>query len=256
MAPLVAAYCRREDLAMIEIRDTQEHGILELRMTAPVTDADYRDTLIPALDAAIAAGQRLRLLAIIEARPTDFTLGAILQDARTGLKHWRGFDRIAMVTDDTRLRKAVGGLSVFMPCPVATFSMSEADEARRWLRESLGTIQQEDLGEGLLHVSLRGKVDSTAYDGAIEDLDRYFATHDQIRLLIDLRDFDGWQGLDALRDHFLLVRGHARRVHRAAVVGDAGWQAMAVQIGRRAFGLDARHFRAGELAEAKSWLAG
>ncbi len=134
--------------------------------------------------------------------------------------------------------------------------MSEADDARRWLRESLGTIQQEDLGEGLLQLSLPGKDDSTAYEEAIGDLDGFFATHEQIRLLIDLRDFDGWQGLEALRDHLLLMRGHANRVHRAAVVGDVGWQAMAVQIGRRAFGLDARHFRAGELAEAKFWLAG
>ena len=240
---------------MIEIQDSEGDGILELRMTAPVTDADYRHSLIPALDAAIAKSNRLRLLAIIEARPIDFTLGAILQDARTGLKHWRGFDRMAIVTDDTRLRTAVGGFSVFMPCPVATFSMSEADDARRWLRESLGTIQQEDLGRGLLHVRLRGKVDSTAYDEAIESLDSFFAMNERIRLLIDLRDFDGWQGLDALRDHFLLVRGHASRVHRAAVVGDAGWQEMAVQIGRRAFGLDARHFRGGEMAEAKAWLS-
>ncbi|ANT61602.1 MULTISPECIES: STAS/SEC14 domain-containing protein [Roseobacteraceae] len=241
---------------MIEVHDTGEHGILEMRMTAPITDADYRDTLMPALDKALTAGNRLRLLATVEARPSDFTLGALFQDARTGLKHWRGFDRIALVSDDKMLRRTVGGFSVFMPCPVATFEMKDADAARRWLRESLGTIQQEDLGDGLLQVRLRGKVDGAAYEEAIGDLDSYFAEHETIRLLIDLRDFDGWQGLDALRDHFFLVRGHAKRVHRAAVVGDAGWQEMAVQIGKRAFGLDARHFRADEMAQAKAWLAG
>lgn len=240
---------------MIEIQHSGEHGLLEVRMGPPVTDKDYRETLIPAIDKAIAAGDRLRLLAVIEAGFSDFTLGAILQDARTGLKHWRGFDRAAIVTDNTALTRAVGALSVFMPCPVACFAAAEAEAARRWLRESLGSIQIDELGSGMLQVRLRGKLDSEAYERAVEDLNRYLAGHDKIRLLIDLREFDGWQGLGALRDHFLLVRGHAGRIARAAVLGDAGWQEMAVQVGKRAFGLDARHFPTEAEAEAKAWLS-
>ncbi|WP_181164504.1 STAS/SEC14 domain-containing protein [Amaricoccus solimangrovi] len=239
---------------MIEIRDTGETGLLEIRMKAPVTDGDYRETLIPAIDAAIAAGDRLRLLAVIEAGLSDFTLGAVLQDARTGIKHWHGFDRVAIVSDNASITRTVGAVSVFMPCPVATFATGATEEARRWLRESLGSIQREDLGGGVLWLRFRGKLDAAAYENAIGDLNRFFETHAAPRLLIDLRDFDGWQGLGALRDHFFLVRGHASRVRRAAVVGDAGWQAMAVQIGKRAFGLDARHFAADDFDAAKAWL--
>ncbi|KRS17694.1 STAS/SEC14 domain-containing protein [Roseovarius indicus] len=240
---------------MIEIDHTGDHGILEIRMTPPVTDADYTDTLIPAIDAAIAKGDRVRMLAVVEAGFSDFTLGAMLKDARTGLKHWRGFDRAALVTDNTAMRNAVGAFSVFLPCPVGKFAMSELEDARRWLRESLGTIQQEEIGDGILHLSLRGKLDGEAYANDLEDLNRYMAKHEKMRLLIDLRDFDGWQGLGALKDHFDLVRGHASRVDRAAIVGDAGWQDMAVGIGKRAFGLDARHFGGSEFDKAKEWLA-
>ena len=108
----------------------------------------------------------------------------------------------------------------------------------------------------MLHVSLLGKLDTEQYENDIEDLNSFFAAHEKIRLLVDLRKFDGWQGFGALRNHFHLVRGHAGRVERAAVVGDAGWQDMAVQIGRRAFDIDARHFPTEELEEAKSWLVG
>ena len=240
---------------MIEVQHEGGQGILEIRMTPPVTDSDYTDTLIPAIDAAIASGDNLRLLAIVEAGFSEFTLGAILQDARTGIKHWRGFDRAAIVTDNGALKKTVGAFSVFMPCPVATFAMSEVDDARRWLRESLGTIQQKDLGGGVLHVSLRGKVDTQAYENDIEDLNRYLHDHANTRLLVDLRDFDGWQGLGALRDHFFLVRGHADQIQRAAIVGDAGWQEMAVQVGKRVFGIDARFFEGDEFDEAKFWLS-
>jgi len=241
---------------MIDVEHTGEHGIVEIRMTAPVTDRDYTEALVPAIDAAIAQGDRVRLLAVVEAGFSDFTLGAMLQDARTGLKHWRGFDRVALVTDNSAIKTAAAAFSVFLPCPVARFTMAELEDARRWLRESLGTIQQEEIGDGILHVSLRGKLDGAAYENDLEDINRFMAQHDKVRLLIDLRDFDGWQGLGALRDHFELVRGHAPRVERAAIVGDAGWQEMAVGIGKRAFGLEARHFATGEFDAAKAWLAG
>ncbi|GAB4303020.1 MAG: hypothetical protein Kow0058_17190 [Roseovarius sp.] len=239
---------------MIEIQHPNDQGIIELRMTPPVTDKDYTDTLIPALDAATAGGQRLRLLAVVEAGFSDFTLGAMLQDARTGLRHWRGFDRAAVVTDNAALRTAVRAFSVFMPCPVALFTRAEIEEARRWLRESLGAIHQEDLGNGVLHVRLRGKLEHTAYVNDIEDINRFMAAHDKVRLLIDLREFEGWQDLGAMRDHFALVRGHAPRVERAAVVGDSAWQDVAVAIGKRVFGLDARHFRSEEFNAARAWL--
>jgi hypothetical protein len=241
---------------MIEVEQIGENGIIEIRMTAPVSDSDYKDRLVPAIDKAIAGGDCLRMLAIVEAGFSDFTLGAMMQDARLGLKHWRGFDRVAVVTDNGALTKAIRAFSVFMPCPVATFKVSDVDNARRWLRESLGSIQQEDMGGGVLHVSLLGKLDTEQYENDIDDLNSFFAAHEKIRLLVDLRKFDGWQGFGALRDHFHLVRGHASRVERAAIVGDAGWQDMAVLIGKRAFVIDARHFSTEEFEEAKSWLVG
>mgnify|MGYP002628421516 CR=1 FL=1 len=239
---------------MIEVQPSGDRGMIEIRMTAPVSDSDYKEVLMPAIDTAIAGGDRLRLLAIIEAGVSDFTLGAMLQDARVGLKHWRGFDRVAVVTDNGALSRAIGAFSIFMPCPVATFRMSDAEDARRWLRESLGSLQQEDLGDGVLHVSLLGKLDTEQYENDIEDLNRFFEAHKKIRLLVDLREFDGWQGFGALRDHFHLVRGHANQVTRAAIVGDGGWQEMAVQIGKRVFGFEAKHFSGEEFEKAKSWL--
>ncbi len=200
---------------MIEVEHTDEHGTVEIRITAPVSDSDYKDRLLPAIDKAIAGGDHLRMLAIVEAGFSDFTLGAMMQDARMGLKHWRGFDRVAVVTDNSALATAIGAFSVFMPCPVATFKMSATEEARRWLRESLGSIQQEDMGDGVLHVSLLGKLDTEQYENDIDDLNDFIAGHENVRLLVDLRNFDGWQGFGALRDHFYLVRGHASRIERA-----------------------------------------
>lgn len=234
-----------------EADDTQ----IEIRMRPPITQQDYTETLVPALDDAIARSDRIRALVLLDAGVSDFTLGAMAADARTGLKHWRGFDRLAIATDHSGVAGAIRAVSVFMPCPVRIFPASEADAARTWLREELGSIRFEDRGE-VLHVRLEGKLDSAAYEGKARELSAILGERERIRLLLDVREFDGWQGLGALADHFRMVRSHVRRIERAAVVGDAGWQAMAVKVGKLVLGAEGRWFAAEDFDAASEWVAG
>ena len=115
--------------------------------------------------------------------------------------------------------------------------------------------QGRQFGDGILHLGLRGKLDGEAYANDLEDLNRYMAKHEKMRLLIDLRDFDGWQGLGAIGEHLKLVRNHAGLVDRAAIVGDAGWQRMAAEVGKRVLSGEVRYFPGAEIEAAKSWLA-
>lgn len=239
---------------MIEQRQGMPEGMLEFRIHGPVTEADYREVLIPALDAAIEASERVRVLIVLESGVSDFTLGAMIDDARLGLKHWRGFDRMAVVTARTGIKTAILAFSVLIPCPVMTFEPERLDEARRWLRESLGTIHQTDLGGGVLMIQLAGQLDSAVYAEATERLNAFIRGHERFRLLIDLREFDGWQGLGALGEHLKLARDHVRLVDRAAIVGNAGWQRLAEAAGRTILGIDARYFPGEQFEAAKAWL--
>lgn len=242
---------------MIEQLPTSRPDRLEFRVSGAVTAEDYQNTLIPALDDAIAVTDRIRALIVMESGVSDFTLGAMMDDARMGLKHWRGFDRIAVVTGSTGMRRMVRAFSVFMPCPVHVFPLDEADDARRWLSESLGSIHQTDLGGGVLHVQLLGQLDTAAYDDEAADMDAFIRRNDRFRLLLDIRDFDGWQGLGGLGEHFRLVRDHAGQIDRVAIVGDGGWKKMAAELGRRVIGKEeARYFDADAFDAARDWLTG
>ena len=240
---------------MIEAIENGGPEFLEVRMAPEITEAEYKDILLPAIDRAIEQADRVRLLLQLEAGFGDFTAGAMVQDARLGFKHWRGFDRCAMVTDDAGMRRMFGLFSAFMPCPVALFATSEVEDARRWLRESLGSIQIDSLGSNTVCVRLRGKLDGNMYEGKSDDLDNLMAPMDGVGLVIDLRDFDGWQGLGALKDHFSLAHQHVAQIRRAAIVGDAGWQAMAAQFGKHVVGLDAKHFDAAAFDAAVTWVS-
>lgn len=238
---------------MIEIIKA-ESDQLEISMTAPVTDADYTKVLAPAIDAAIERADRVRVLILLEAGMSDFTFGAMLDDARLGLKHWSGFDRIAVVTDQKGLGRTIRAFSLLYPCPVMVFPKAEVDDARRWLRESLGAIHQTDLGDGVLHLALHGKIDASVYAEEVQDLDAFIRRSERFRLLLDIRDFDGWQGLGAVLEHLKLVRGHVPLVDRVAIVGDGGWKKLAAEMGRRLIGAEARSFDAEEFDAAQAWL--
>lgn len=239
---------------MIEIRESSREDVLEVHITPPVSDRDYTEVLMPAIDAGIARADSLRLLCILEAGATDFTLGALWDDARMGLSRWRGFERIAVVSKATGVARTIRTLSVIMPCPVAVFDPGEEEEARRWLTESLGSIRQTDLGGGALHVALVGKVDGDDHEEETRELNSFVRTHDKFRLLLDLREFDGWQGLAGVKDHFKLVRAHASELDRVAIVGTRGWQRVVVQIAQRLLGKEARYFPADAFDDAKAWV--
>lgn len=239
---------------MIDVKSAPDDRIFEFTAAGTVTEADYRDVLIPALEKAIEAREHVRLLARIEPDFEGYTLGAMADDARIGLKHWNGFDRAAIVTDLGWIRTAAQALSVFIPCPVMVFPLGEEADARRWLVDSLGTIHQSDLGKGVMHIQLIGQLDAEVYAAATERLDAFIRANDGFRLLLDLRQFDGWQGLGALAAHFRLARDHHALFDRAAIVGDKTWHAMAQRIGRQFIKAPVHYFPAEDIEGAKAWL--
>lgn len=239
---------------MIEKMSMSRGDLLAFRIAETVTQSDYETVLIPALEEAIEEHDRLRLLVRVESDFKEYTLGALFEDAKVGLKHWRGFDRVALVADTKWIIRAVKALSVFMPCPVMVFPLSQQEDARRWLSESLGAIHQTDLGDGVLHVQLLGKLDAAVYEDEEQDLNAFIRANDRFRLLLDLREFDGWQGMGALGEHLSLVREHRSLVDRLAVVGSGKFAKMAKRLAAKFIKAKVKHFDDDELDKAKAWI--
>ena len=240
---------------MIEKLATSHDNVLELRIAGVVSEEDYKKVLIPALDEAIEAHERIRALIRLESDLKEFTLGAMMQDGKLGLKHWNGFDRVAVVADDSVMTKTIRAFSVMYPCPVMVFPLDDEDGARRWLTESLGAIHQTDLGDDVLHVQLLGKLDAAVYEEEERDLNAFIHNHDRFKLLLDLREFDGWQGLGAVGRHLAVVRDHRDLVDRMAIVGDNGFAKMAKRLSKSFVKAEAKYFDADEFDEAKRWIA-
>ena len=239
---------------MIEILPTASPDQLEFRLTGQVSQAEYDATLPPAIRDALTTCEHIRVLVILPGSFTGFDMGAAWSDTRLGLAHWRGFDRVAVATDTRWIAIATRAAAPLMPCPVQVFSLAHTDTARRWLRESLGSVHATPLPPNALQLSLLGRLDPPALSRAGEALDTHLRSHAALRLLLDLREFDGWQGLSALAAHLHLAAGHIGAARRIAMVGDAAWQHLALRIGRRLIAAETRWFDAAAYDRARAWI--
>lgn len=240
---------------MIETSGLQPDGVIEFRLTGRIHGGDYDEVLIPALETAIEKSPKLRMLWLFDANFDGYDLDAAWDDAKVGIRHWNVFERVAVVSDVAWVRQVIRAAAFVINCPVQLFHLDEAEDARRWLRESLGSVHLDfDAGTEQLTVTLLGKLEPSAYEGVSDEIDDLLAGRDDVKLLLDLREFDGWQGLGALGEHLSLVRDHRRVPRRVALVGDAAWQKLAVRLVGRFVNAESRFFD-GDIQTAKAWLA-
>lgn len=240
---------------MITVQTNSDGALIEIELSGQVTSADYVSSLVPAIEAALQDHDAVRLLAIVMPEFKGYDLGAAWSDTKLGVSHWRGFDRIGVVADQGWVQTSVRLAAPILPCPVQVFELGEQEAARRWIRESLGAIHVMDLGGACVQISLMGKLDSSEYEQARTDLDAILRDKEGFRLLIDLREFDGWQGLTAMAAHFRLAAGHIGVLDRAAIVGDKNWQKMALRMASHVLGARTEYFASEEIENARAWLA-
>ena len=118
-----------------EIADLPE-GTLGFKMSGVVTGDDYDSVLTPAIDKAIENFDRIKLLAQVGPGFESYSLDAIWDETKLGLRHWNGFVRVAVVSDDGWVKTGVKAMAFMMPCPVQLFAIGELDDAKRWLSVS------------------------------------------------------------------------------------------------------------------------
>ena len=73
-------------------------GVLGFEASGTLHADDYRDVLLPAVEAAIQRGGKVRIVLVIE-RFDGVSGGALWQDLKMGVEHLTHWERIALVTD-------------------------------------------------------------------------------------------------------------------------------------------------------------
>jgi hypothetical protein len=108
-------------------------GYLEVQATGKLTKEFYQE-LVPAVEAQIEEFGKLRILFVMR----DFhggTAGAIWEDLKFDLKHWKDIERLAIVGENKWEQGMAAFCKPFTKASIRYFEHGQLENARQWLRE-------------------------------------------------------------------------------------------------------------------------
>lgn len=108
-------------------------GSVGFEASGHVSNADYKERLIPALEAAIAEHGKVRFLFVLGEKFEGYDPTAMWDDTLFGLRHLGDFQRIAIVTNDQLYGGAIRMFGPMMPGEIRVFPLSEKEAAKRWI---------------------------------------------------------------------------------------------------------------------------
>ncbi len=119
---------------MFKISDESEGNLLIFEAEGKLTDEDYKQVLIPRLEAIIREYGKARLLLDMGDRFEGWEPKAAWDNARFGLAHRKDFERMAVIADRRWVDWALKIGSLFISGDMKTFAHSDRAEAFRWVK--------------------------------------------------------------------------------------------------------------------------
>jgi hypothetical protein len=117
-------------------------------------------------------------------------------------------------------------------------------------------IKTEAMSPCALKIVPSEKLTEADFHGLAQQVDPMIAKCGQIRLLIDVSRFNGWEGLAAFEAHVSFIKNHQRSVERIAAVVGHDWQHWVVDMARMFLHPEARAFDKSREGDARRWVVG
>jgi hypothetical protein len=118
---------------MLEKIPDLPNTVLGFKASGELTSDDYRNVLVPAVQAALRDYEKLRLLYVLGDEVTGFSAGAAWQDTKIGMAHITKWEKIAVVTDKEWLRHSVNIFGYLIPGEIKAYTTAEEGDGRAWV---------------------------------------------------------------------------------------------------------------------------
>ena len=118
---------------MLELIPALPDNVVGVVAKGEVTAQDYEQRLIPAVEAALADHDKIRLLYVLGADFTGFSGGAMWEDGKVGLGHITRWERIAFVAHEPWIRHAVNAFGYLIPGEIKVFDLADEADASAWV---------------------------------------------------------------------------------------------------------------------------
>ena len=118
---------------MIEIIPDMPDKVIGFTAKGKITGEDYESVLIPAVEQKLKDRSKINFLYYIGPDYGGFEAKAMWDDAKLGLKHFKAWQKVAVVSDVHWIRWAIRIFGVTMPGHIKVFSNDKLAEARHWV---------------------------------------------------------------------------------------------------------------------------
>ena len=116
---------------MLEAMTRLPPGLLGFEVNGALHADDYRDMLLPAVEAAIQRGEKVRIVLVFESFD-GLSGGALWQDLKMGVEHLTHWERIALVTDIDWMTHLTALFGWMTPGDLKRFPLAEREAAIVW----------------------------------------------------------------------------------------------------------------------------
>ena len=118
---------------MIEVLKGFPDNTLGFVCHGHVTKEDYEKVLVPAVEKALATHDKVRLYYETANDFAGIEPGAVWEDTKVGVGHYRRWERFAVVTDVDWIRHTMKFFSFLMPGEMQVFPSNQARQAKEWI---------------------------------------------------------------------------------------------------------------------------
>jgi hypothetical protein len=111
-------------------------GVIGFRAVGTIDAADYRDVVVPAIEAVLAEHEHVNVVAVLGDDFDHLSIGAMWEDAKLVGLPLSSWGRAAIVTDHDELAGVASAFGGLVPGGFRVFPLRELDDAIAWVGES------------------------------------------------------------------------------------------------------------------------
>lgn len=244
------------EIDLLNVEGEDHPRVIRAVVTGQLHESDYH-YLVPQIEEILERRASVRMLVQL----SDFkgwSPGAAWEDTKLGFHHYADFERLAVVGDKhweswmTRLSQP------FTLADVRFFEPVDMEKALVWVTEPLQPHIRISVEENHRVVRVRpsGRLSKEDFIRLADEIDPLIEQWGALNgLVIESRDFPGWESVGALIRHLRFVSEHHRRIRRIAVVTDSRLGAIAGHLASHVVAAKIKQFESDDLDVALSWAA-
>lgn len=243
---------------MIEYRNYPDSNIVEISVSGKITEADF-DRVSSQMKADIEQHNNLRLLEEFHGFEGIDPI-ALWKDAKFGLTQLDNFTHIAVVAEQTWVRTIAEAIDAVLSARVRAFERSQIEQAREWLANAPEPSRESKLGyrnnseNNIVEITIEGKVTEADFDRLIEQVQADFKKHGKLRILEEVRSFNGIDPIALWKD-LKFGLPHLNDITHVAIVTDTKWMRTLSTAIDNLISAEVKAFEGSQIEAAREWLA-